>query len=284
MPQANEVSDVFIEEFRSDAKLAYQRMGTKLLNTVQTQKNVVGTTANFPKFGAVAEPAPASGSGDIPIDDVTQDMVPVTLAGHETGILRKNLDLLQTNTDQKMMAAKSLAWAFGRLTDRLIIDALSSTSLSVGDYTTAFTKAVCMNAMEALYDNDVPDGDGQVFGVLSNHAWNEFKNFSEVKSRDHAGELYPWLKGRESFVWNNIVWMNHSALPLANTDDRDCFLYHKYAVAHASGSEVDIDIDWVPMKRSWLIGGDMLQGADLIDGGTDGGVVKIKVDDDTAIS
>lgn len=283
MPQADETLNVFKEEFSGDSKMAYQQMGTKLRKTVQNQNNVVGKKAWFPKFGKVAEPQTLTGGGDLPIDDAEQDMVGVDLVDKGTGILRKNLDLLKTNTDQKMLAAKSLAAAFGRLTDKQIITALSGTSLVVGDYTAGLTNAKVMEALEVAYDNEWPE-DGNIFGVLSNHAWNEFKTFSKVSSRDYAGEIYPWLKGRQAYIWNEVIWMPHSGLPLAAGDDRDCFLYHKTAVAHASGSEMQIDIDWIPMKRSWLIGGDMSQGAGLIDGGTDGGVIKIKCDDDTAIA
>jgi len=284
MPQANEIDSVFKEEYESAVKVAYQRQGTLLRKTVQNQNNVEGATAYFPKFGKGADPAPKTRGGDIPIDDVAQSLVPVTLTDYYSGILRDKLDLLKTNTDQKMLAANDMAYKFGRKTDDLIIAALATTALTVGDYSTAFTNALCMQALEALYNNDVPD-DGQIFGVLASHAWNEFKSFSKVSSRDYAGELYPWLKGRQAFIWNGVVWMQHSGLPLASTDNRDCFLYHKAAVAHASAAEVSVSMDPIPMKgNATLIQGMMSQGAALIDGGTDGGVVKIEVDDDTAIT
>lgn len=279
----NQVDSIFKEEFESDVKVAYQRMGTLLRKTVQNQNNVEGSTAYFPKFGKGGEPGPKTRGGDIPIDDNAQSLVPVTLGDSYAGILRDKLDLLKTNTDQKMLAANDMSYRFGRKTDKLIITALAGTSLSVGDYSTAFTNSLAMQALEALYDNDVPE-DGQIFGVLASHAWNEFKTFSKVSSRDFAGELYPWLKGRQSFIWNGVVWMQHSGLSVASGQNCDNYLYHKAACAHASGSEVQTDIDWIPLKKAFLIAGDMSQGAALVDGGTDGGVVKIKVNNTTAIT
>lgn len=280
---SNEVDSIFKEEFESAVKVAYQRQGTLLRKTVQNQDNVEGKTAEFPKFGKGSDPAPKTRGGDIPIDDVSQSLVPVSLTDYYSGILRDKLDLLKTNTDQKLLAANDMSYKFGRKTDTLIISALSGTALSVGDYSTGFTNSLAMQSLEALYDNDVPE-DNQIFAVLASHAWNEFKTFSKVSSRDFAGELYPWLKGRQSFIWNGIVWMQHSGLSVPSGQNCDCYMYHKASTAHAAGSEVQVDIDWVPLKKAWLIAGDMSQGAGLIDGGTDGGVVKIKVNNTTAIT
>ncbi|MCK4946391.1 MAG: hypothetical protein KAS59_09030 [Alphaproteobacteria bacterium] len=283
MPQENQVDAVFEEEYTNLVKVAYQRQGSLLRKTVQNLNNVEGKKAYFPKFGKGADPEQKTRGGDIPIDDVAQSLVGVDLVDYYSGILRDKLDLLKTNTDQKMLAANDMAYKFGRKTDALIVAALGNTSLTVGDYSTAFTNTLLMQALEKLYNNDVPE-DGQIFGVLSSHAWNEFKTFSKVSTLDYAGELYPWLKGRQAFIWNNVVWMQFTGLPLADTDNRDCFLYHKFAAGHASCSDLNVDIDWVPLKKAFLIGGDMSQGAGIIDGGTDGGVVKIKVKDDVAIT
>lgn len=283
MPQANEIDSVFKEEYESAVKVAYQRTGAQLRKTVQNQNNVEGKKAYFPKFGKGSDPQPKTRGGDIPIDDVAQSLVGCDLVDYYSGILRDDLDLLKTNTDQKLLAANDMAYKFGRKTDSLILTALAGTALSVGNYTTAFTNTLAMQALEELYDNDVPE-DGQIFGVLSSHTWNEFKTFSKVSSRDFAGELYPWLKGRQSFIWNGVVWMQHSGLSVASGSNCDNYLYHKAAVGHASAAEVSVKMNFVPIKESNLISGCMSQGTALIDGGTDGGVVKIKVNNNTAIT
>ena len=273
-PQENVVDTVFIEEFQTQAKMAYQREGTLLRKTVQTQDNVKGKATIFYKFGKAADPQPFESGSDIAIDDADQEPIQCDLEDRATGIFRKNLDLLKTSTDQKMLAAKSLAFSFGRFTDSQIIDALTGTALTVDNSSAALTETNITDALEDLYDNDVPD-DQQIFGVLAPRQWNQFKTFSHVTSRDFAGELYPWLKGRQSFIWNGVVWMPHSGLPNAG-GVLTGFIYHKLAVGHASGQVTNVDVDWIPQKRGWLIGGDMSQGGVLVDGGTDGGVVAIK--------
>ena len=279
----NQIDSVFEEEFRGDVKVAYQRKGGTLRKTVDTRDNVEGKITYFNKFGSLSEPESVTGIGDIPIDDVTQSQVACTLYDKYLGVIRRDLSLLKTSTDQKMLAAEGLAMAFGRQTDDFIITELNKASLTVGDYSTAFTNSVLMQATEKLYDNHAHE-EGMVFGLLSSHAWNEFKSFAKVSGADYAGDIFPWLKGTRAIYWNDIIWTTNAALPLADADNRDIFLYHKMALGHAYCRELKVDIDWIPEKKGWLIAGDMSHGAVLIDGGSDGGVVKIKVDDNIAIT
>ena len=48
---ANTIDTAFITQFETEVHLAYQRMGSKLRNTVRTVSNVSGNTARFQKIG-----------------------------------------------------------------------------------------------------------------------------------------------------------------------------------------------------------------------------------------
>jgi len=48
---ANTIDTAFIKQFESDVHLAYQRMGSKLRNTVRTS-NVTGSVVRFQKIGS----------------------------------------------------------------------------------------------------------------------------------------------------------------------------------------------------------------------------------------
>jgi len=51
---ANTIDIAFIKQFESEVHLAYQRMGSKLRNTVRTAGNVRGSVVRFQKIGAGA--------------------------------------------------------------------------------------------------------------------------------------------------------------------------------------------------------------------------------------
>jgi len=48
---ANTIDTAFIKQFESEVHLAYQRMGSKLRNTVRTVGSVRGNTVRFQKLG-----------------------------------------------------------------------------------------------------------------------------------------------------------------------------------------------------------------------------------------
>ena len=48
---ANTIDTAFIRQFETEVHLAYQRMGSKLRNTVRTVSNVNGSTVRFQKIG-----------------------------------------------------------------------------------------------------------------------------------------------------------------------------------------------------------------------------------------
>ena len=47
---ANSIDTAFIKQFESDVHMAYQRMGSKLRNTVRTVGNVAGSVVRFQKI------------------------------------------------------------------------------------------------------------------------------------------------------------------------------------------------------------------------------------------
>ena len=49
---ANTIDQAFIKQFETDVHLAYQRMGSKLRNTIRST-NVSGNVARFQKIGLV---------------------------------------------------------------------------------------------------------------------------------------------------------------------------------------------------------------------------------------
>lgn len=273
------IDQAFIKQYEKDVHVAYQRQGSKLRGSVRTINNVTGSTAYFQRVGKGVA-VQKTRHGLITPMNVDHSSVPVVLEDYYAGDYIDKLDLLKTNIDERQIVLNAGAYALGRTTDDIIIDQLEATTTTVGNYSTGLTLSLLSQAIEALNDLDVPD-DGERYGILANHAWEEFLNIPEVSNADFVGDQYPWLKGQEARKFRNIVFMPHSGLPLASTDDRDCYLYHKTAVGHAIAQEITSDFDWVGERAAWWVNNMMSQGAALID---TNGVVEIRVDDDTAIS
>jgi hypothetical protein len=273
------ITQAFIKQYEADVHIAYQRMGAKLRNTVRTKTAVKGEQVIFQKAGTGVA-ATKSRHGMVPVMNVEHTNVTCTLEDFYAGDWQDKLDELKTNIDERSVLVNAGAYALGRKTDEMILTAASSATTNVvGDYSTGLTKTLLMAAFEKLNAADVPD-DGQRFGIVGPHQWNELLNIEEFASSDFASDAYPWLKGTETRKWLGIVWMMHSGLPLSGAQ-RDCFLWHKTAIGHAIGAEVQSDITWHGDRAAWFVNNMMSQGACLIDGN---GVVKIKCKNDSVIS
>lgn len=271
------VDQVFIKQFEADVHLAYQQMGTKLRSTIRSKTGVTGTSTTFQKIGKGIA-STKSRHGIVPVMNLNHTPVECVLQDYYAGDWIDALDELKTNVDERRVVASAGAYALGRKTDELIIAAMNTATQYVGDYSTGLTKSLIMSALEKLNENDVPD-DGRRFAIVGVHQWNELMGLTEFVSADYVGNATPLIDGCESRKWMGVNWILCNSLPLANSDERDCFIYHASSIGHACGQEVKTDITWHGERAAHFISNSMSQGAVLIDAE---GIVRIKCDDTAA--
>ena len=273
------VDNVFIKQFEADVHLAYQQMGTKLRATVRSKSGVVGASTTFQKVGR-GTASTKSRHGIVPVMNLNHEPVECILQDYYAGDWVDALDELKTNVDERRVVASAGAYALGRKTDELISNAMNQSTTSVGDYSTGLTKDLILSAIEVMNQNDVPD-DGRRFAVVGVHQWNELLSLDEFVSADYVGNDLPLVSGGASKKWLGITWVMYNALPLANTDERDCFIYHATSIGHACGQEVKTDISWHGERAAHFISNSMSQGAVLID---NDGIVRLQCKDDDTVS
>ncbi len=269
---STQVSQAFIKQFESEVHLAYQQMGSKLKNTVRSQGNIKGSSTVFQKVGKGVASKKAR-HGLVPVMSIDHSPVECELQDYYAGDWVDALDEQKISIDEKRVIANAGAYALGRKTDELIIEALKKTPAAndVGDYTRVLSKKDILDAFARLNENNVPD-DGQRFAVVGPHQWNALLNLEEFSKSTYAGDNMPFLKGSESRKWLGINWIMHTGLPL-DAGKRDCFLFHKTAIGHASGQDVETDISWHGDHAAHFVNNMMSQGACLID---ESGAVRLK--------
>jgi len=118
---ANSIDTAFIKQFESDVHLAYQRMGSKLRNTVRTT-NVTGNIARFQKIGT-GEATTKSRNGMVTPMELAHTTVEATMADFYAAEYIDKLDELKTNINERQAVAQSAAAALGRKTDAIIVAA-----------------------------------------------------------------------------------------------------------------------------------------------------------------
>lgn len=273
------IDQAFIKQFEREVHQAYQRMGSKLLNTVRRVTNVTGESVTFQKVGK-GTAGTKTRHGKVPVMNVSHTNVECTLSDHYAGDWVDKLDELKTNIDERQVVANAGAYALGRKTDDLIITALDEVTGSgqiVEENNTGMTLDKFLEAFEIMGNNDVPD-DGERYCIVGYKQWTELFKIKEFASADYIGpdELPFGGAARQVKRYMGTLVMPHSGLPVDTSDIRKCYMYHKTAVGHASGSDVQSDITWHGDHAAHFVNNMMSQGAKMIDRL---GIVEIQCDE-----
>lgn len=273
---ATTIDQAFIKQFEREVHEAYQRQGSKLKNTVRSINNVLGASTVFQKVGKGVA-STKSTHGMVPVMNLAHSNIECTLQDFYAGDWVDRLNELKTNIPERQVIAAAGANALGRKTDELIINALkTATTHVVAEANVGLTKAKIMQAFELFGENDIPD-DAQRFAVIGWKQWTELLSIPEFSSADYVGATnLPFNTLTQAKSWLGTIWVPHSGLPIDSQDIRSCYFYHKTAVGHASGSDVQTDISWHGDRAAHFVNNMMSQGAALIDAG---GVVVINCDE-----
>ena len=139
---ANTIDVAFIKQFESEVHLAYQRMGSKLRNTVRTVGSVRGNTVRFQKIGKGSANT-KSRNGIVTPMELTHTTVEATMADHYAPEYIDKLDELKTNINERQAIAMSAAGALGRKTDEILVTAMDSgaNSTQIHDTSSALPRA-----------------------------------------------------------------------------------------------------------------------------------------------
>ncbi len=105
----------FVDHFQADVHQAYQRMGSKLRNTVRVKNSVKGASTVFQKVGKGTATTKAR-HGKIPVMNADHEAVRCDLRDYYAGDWVDALDELKVNHDEKMVLANAGAYALGRKT------------------------------------------------------------------------------------------------------------------------------------------------------------------------
>jgi hypothetical protein len=254
----------FIEEFESGVHMAYQRMGSKLRNTVRSRNGVKNKTT-FQKIGKGFATTKAR-HGNIAPMNLEHTNVSVTLEDYFAGEWIDDLDQLRINHDEMLIAQQAGAYALGRKTDDLIKAAMATTTSTHDETTNGITLSWALELMEKFGNNEVPD-DGKRFVCVGWEQWSQLIDLDEFSRAEYIGtESLPFPQGVTAKQWLGFTWFPHSGLDEANAGaDRVAFAYHSDALGHAIGSDVSSNMQYHNDKDAYFVLNKMQMKSALID-------------------
>lgn len=264
MTQDNSIDVAFTKQFESEVHLAYQRMGSKLLNTVRRKTNVVGKSTTFQIIGKGVAGTKTRG-GQVPILNLVHTNVECTLVDRYGGEFIDKLDELKIEHDERQAVTQSIAAALGRASDQDIMD-VTDTFTQETTATGVVTQPKIEEAYEYFGNNDVPD-DGMRFLAVAPQGWTDLMGLSAFASLDYVPESdLPFPKvGFSAKQWFSFNIFSFSGITLTGGTVRQNVAYHKSAIGHASGQDVSMDFTWQGKEQSHLAVGSMSMQAVIID-------------------
>tara|TARA_R100000030_G_scaffold21556_1_gene15506 strand:+ start:7378 stop:8187 length:810 start_codon:yes stop_codon:yes gene_type:complete len=264
---ANTIDQAFIKQFETEVHMAYQRMGSKLRNTIRST-NVSGSTARFQKIGT-GTASTKSRNGNVTPMELAHTNVEVSMSDFYAAEYIDKLDELKTNINERSAVTQSAAAALGRKTDEIIVAAMDAgaNSTQIHDTNSALGKADLLTLFETFGAADIPE-DGQRYLVMSPQGFADLYNITEFASSDFVGEQnLPFAGGitMKEFLGFKIFSTN------AVSGGKN-FAYHTTAIGIGINSDVQTEINYVAEKVSHLSTSMMSMGAVAID---DNGIYEV---------
>lgn len=273
---SQQITNSFTRQYEKEVHVAYQRKGSVLRNTVRTANGVQGASTTFQKVGKGIA-GEKDRHGLVPVMNVDHTPVEVLLKDFYAGDWADKLDLLKTDVDERQVLANAGAYALGRKTDDIILNAILAASTSIPHGSVRMTAAKLLAALVTLGEKDVPIDDGQVFAVIGYPEWAALMTEATFANADYvpANELPYAGRGLIAKRWSGLMVMPTSLIGADVNDISTSVVYHSSAIGHAIGQDVTADITWHGDHAAHFINNMMSMGAGLID---NDGVVKVLSD------
>ena len=257
---ANTIDQAFIKQFETEVHLAYQRMGSKLRNTVRTT-NVNGSTARFQIIGK-GTATTKSRNGNVTPMELAHSYAEATMADYYAPEYIDKLDELKININERQAVAQSAAAALGRKTDEILTTAMDAgaNATQIADTSGALVKADLLTLFETFGAADIPE-DGQRYLAMSPAGFADLFNIIEFASSDYVGpQNLPFAGGMTMKEFLGFKIFSTSAVAGGKN-----FAYHTSAVGLGVNADVQTEVNYVAEKVSHLATSMMSMGAVVID-------------------
>ena len=266
---SQDISDSFVAQFEAEVHAAYQRMGSKLTNTVRKKNNVKGSSTTFQRVGKGAA-GQKTRHGNVPTMSLDHTPVQTTLADYYAADYIDKLDELKIEHDERAVVSQAIAGAMGRKSDQILFTAMDTSTNATAEggtvgLVTSSSRAKVETVFEYFGNNDVPD-DGDRWAAIAPSAWIDLLTQASFTSADYIGsDDLPFKGGMVAKQWLSFKFFVHSGVPVTSTTIRKNFFYHRSAVGFASGQDVKTELNYIPEKVAHLCTAYLSQGAVLID-------------------
>lgn len=264
------LSAAAIASFDAQIKQAYQD-GAKLADTVVVRTGIVGSTHRFPNLGKGLATLRISQTDVVPMNLAHTNRT-ATLAGWNAAEYTDIFEQAAVNFDEQSALALAIAKAISRRRDQIIIDALeaASTTLTVdndvGGTDTDLNMDKIRRSDRLLGAQGVGEDEMRTFAGSFNGK-EALLAATEVTSIDFQpvrALVNGDVKQLVNFNFRWIATRAEGGLDLTAAD-RTNFAYAQSSMGMAISLDERTEVNYIPVKTSWLANGMFQAGAVDID-------------------
>jgi hypothetical protein len=257
----------FIDTFDAEVHRLYEASDS-LRNTVRFVSGVLGKSHSFPVVGGGTASKFIRGN-DVVVMNQARKEVKSDLEDWSAFDMVYKPDLNKINFNETSEVAEGCVSAIARRENQLIIDAAKAVIAAdntIGAGTGALTVKL-LTQLKAYFDKrNVPLQDRHI--LTSAIQLQQLLNDDKANSIERAtikslvnGELDYFV----GFHFKTIGDYEEGGLPVPGTNMSLAIAYQKKAVGLAVGQDRISSVEWVPLKRGWLVGCDYTAGGVAID-------------------
>ncbi len=273
-----------IASFDAMVKHDYQN-GAILRPRVRVKTGVVGSTHRFPKIGKGTATKRIPQTDVVPMN-IAHDNETATLEDWNAPEYTDIFDQAAVNFSERQELATTIGMAMGRRDDQLILDALdaAATSLTVdtdtGGTGTGLNTAKVREAKRLMDAGGVTKGAENRTFVIHANGLSDLLGDSDANTVDKNavkllvdGEVSRWV----GFTFLDMEDRDEGGLPTAAISGggtlRTNYAFERMAVGLAIGIDIRTEVNYIPVKTSWLANGIFKAGAVGIDAA---GIVEVE--------
>lgn len=264
---AADIDEAFIQQFDTEVKLDYQRMGSKLSNTVRSKKGIKGNKTTFYKAGR-GTAGKKTRHGLVPLMNINHEPVECEVDEDYAADYVDKADELKIQIDERRVITENAAGALGRRSDDIVVDVMAA---GAGDTTvaggTGLTEAKVLAEFEFYGETEIPD-DGNRYWLIPPQGWTDLLGIDGFSNADFVGsDDLPWKGGMVAKRWLSFMFITYTGLPdgAGGATEKQTINYHGRAVGHASAQEVTSEVWYDGTRVAHLFTSWMSQGACVID-------------------
>ena len=264
-------------EYDALVKAQYRSEGWKLRGAMRMRTNVVGSSVQFRRMGAVTS-VPGGYAQKVTGQNPGISVPTASLVKHVTPVYTDSVEELTVNYDAKMESVTAIGQAMGRRSDQIGINALAAVTYSatpsdtqgtlVVAGTTGFSYDKYTSIIEAFEERGVPLNDR--FVAVSARQFKQLLNEDEFINGFYTNNKVVDKGMIRDFLGANFLTipaMTEGGLPAGagGATEVRAFAWHRESLGMGIGMDFRAEVNYIAAETSWLANGIFSAGAVVID-------------------